>query len=130
MSNPLKPDHGRDTSVHVLDMGARRRTSVPYERKGGISLPVDYWEWLGRLADRRSDAFAVMGGENKQSISDELEEAVDLLMEYVDKTYGELPEADAPEADRKAYSSRMAVEMAKELKSSSPKSSKPVRKVS
>jgi hypothetical protein len=129
MSNPLNPDNGRGSSVHVLDMGARRRTSVPYERKGGISLPVDYWEWLARLAERRSEAFEVMGGENKQSISDELEEAVDLLIEHVDKTYGELPEADASEADRKAYSSKMAVEMAKELKSS-PKSSKPVRKVS
>lgn len=85
----------------------------PREKRGGISLPVHLWRFLDELVDLRTQAYAVMGGETKQSTSDELALAVEVYASAVQKEYGAFP---ATEAERKAFITRMADKMAKQLR--------------
>lgn len=105
MSNP----------VHHLHMGRRGRTSGPREKRGGISLPVHLWDFIDELVELRTAAYEKMGGETKQSTSDELALAVEEYAVVVQKEFGPFPNK-ANRAEREQFIQRMADKMAKQLR--------------
>jgi hypothetical protein len=75
----------------LMDMGGRRLTQEPRERRGGISLPVQVWKSIDTITTIRTAALREMGGENTQSTSDELEIATKRHIKRFIKKYGPLP---------------------------------------
>lgn len=101
----------RSNSVHSLHMGAPGRTKGPRSKRGGISLPVHLWNAVELLAELRTEAYEKMGGETKQSLSDEVELAFEVYLAHVQKLYGPFP-VTAPE--RKAYVETLKAAMEKD----------------
>lgn len=94
------------------DVGRRRRTNAPREKRGGISLPVHLWQAIDTIVTLQTDSYAAMGGETKASVSDEVEIAVEAHVRDFIKTHGPLPVTNKDRAD---YVARLAKHTATEL---------------
>lgn len=71
------------------------------------------WRFIDELVELRTAAYEAMGGETKQSTSDELALAVEIYAQAIQKEYGPFPATDA---ERKQFVARMAEKMAKQLR--------------
>lgn len=106
----LNPPKQSDTSV---DVGRRRRTNAPREKRGGISLPVHLWKAIDDIVELQTLAYGKMGGETKASVSDELEVAVEAHIRDFMKKHGQLPLTDK---ERNHYVERLAESHTKSLR--------------
>lgn len=105
--------HSGKQSDTSADVGRRRRTNAPREKRGGISLPVHLWQAIDTIVALQTDAYAKMGGETKASTSDELELAVEAYVREFIKRHGPLP---LSEKDKREYVDRLAQANLKSLR--------------
>jgi predicted RNase H-like HicB family nuclease len=81
------------------------KASAPRKRLQGVQVPVHVVEALEAIQKIENEAYVVMGGESKKSISDIVSEA---LNEYVAAWLQENGEIPASPAERREYVKKLA----------------------
>lgn len=90
----------------VLDLMTKPRLRGPTTQKS-VSLPVHVWELLDEVSDLQSEAYVLMGGKSRYSVSDLIETAATMYIRTLIQEFGDLP-ISAPAATRKEFVKRLA----------------------
>lgn len=88
------------------DMARPPRINAPTKKKS-VMLGVHVWEAIVELMRLTNEAYALMGGESKSSLSDQLELAVVERIEDFVEQFGPLPDS-SDEVRRAAYVKKIA----------------------
>ena len=86
-------------------MGTRRG---PRKRLQGISIPMHLIEEAERLRELETEAYVLMGGDTKVSLSDVLSWALEDYLDAWKRRNGAPPAADAPKRARDEFVERLA----------------------
>lgn len=88
--------------------------NLPKAKKfGGIALAVHLKAALDEIVALHSEAYALMGSSTKESISDQLEQAVELLVKKYNDEHGPFP---VTPKERKEHVARLAESIGREMR--------------
>lgn len=86
---------------------ARKRDRSPTDKKSVI-MERHIWAALKTIADVTNEAHALLKGETKESINDQMKQAAQERIESFIEQFGPLPTEQTSKAEREAYVQRVA----------------------